>query len=367
MFLKKKKRFLLALVMVFLFIGFLAIGCSESQTADKAEVEEEKVIELTDESGRNLKLPFPLQKVVVVNAYNVEFVRALAGTEAIVGMDDNSAKYEGYWPGYSKENNVGKNQSELNYEKIISLKPQALIIPRNGAWEEAEKQLKPFDIPVVVITGWDVTKHVSNIETLGKMFDQPEKANTMAEFYNKYNNLVAERLKNVDRKKVYLENWAKPYISPIPGSGHHDMIENAGGKNIFDDIVFADQPSAKGSVHDFEIDPERILTEDPDVIIKYNNGNYVPLPFEEQIALLEEMAGRPGWSNLKAVKSGNVHTISNFAAGASSKTVGMVYIAKWLYPELMQDIDPDQAHREWIETIQGVPSKDHYVVSITDK
>lgn len=324
-------------------------------------------IEIVDDLGRSVNLPFPLKRVAVVNSYDVEFVRALGGIDAIVGMDENSARLGDYWPGYSTDNNIGKTQSELNYEKIVSLSPDALIIPRNGAWEAAERKLQPFGIPVFVITGWDVAKHTENIESLGAAFDSKDKALKMVDFYTKYTTLLESRLKNIKRKKVYLENWAKPYISPIPGSGHHDMIVAAGGKNIFDTINFADQPKNKGSVHDFEVDPERILLEDPDLIIKYNNGHYTPLPEAQQKAMLQEMASRPGWGNLKAVRNNALYTISNYAAGASSKLVGMIYIAKWLYPEHMADVDPDAVLREWVEGFQGVPMKSPYVVRLDKK
>jgi len=32
-----------------------------------------------------------------------------------------------------------------------------------------------------------------------------------------------------------------------------------------------------------------------------------------------------------------------------------VQVAKWLYPELFEDIDPEEVMREWIEIHQGLP------------
>ena len=62
---------------------------------------------------------------------------------------------------------------------------------------------------------------------------------------------------------------------------------------------------------------------------------------------------RPGWSDLQAVRDGNVHMITGFAGGGLGKIIGSVYLAKWLYPEEMADINPDEVFAEWLD-LQGV-------------
>ena len=69
---------------------------------------------------------------------------------------------------------------------------------------------------------------------------------------------------------------------------------------------------------------------------------------------IQDLKKRPGWSELNAVKQDRVYIMSYFIAGGISKLIGKLYIAKWLYPEKFQDVNPDQVAKEWIETFQGV-------------
>ncbi|WP_319529490.1 ABC transporter substrate-binding protein [uncultured Cohaesibacter sp.] len=193
-------------------------------------------ISITDDSGRTLTFEAPLKRAVVFNRYNAEFVRAVAGMDVIVGVDSWVTRDPTYWPNLKDGMLVGEGQREPNYEAIIAQNPDVVIFPRNGSWQEAIKTLEPFDIPVVVLTGWDVLKHVSNITSFGKMFDAEDKAAKLNEFYTGHMALLQERLEGVERKAVYLEEKT-PYRSVLRGSGWHDMIEAAGGRNIFEDVA----------------------------------------------------------------------------------------------------------------------------------
>ncbi|WP_010275561.1 ABC transporter substrate-binding protein [Paenibacillus senegalensis] len=363
------------LVFVICMLAIIAAGCGQTggdsapRNADvpltETETDSPETLTIVDEMGREVEIALPVKRVAVFNTYNVEFVRAVGGIASIVGMDAGAYGYKEYWPGFDDKNLIGKGQSEPNYEMLVQVKPDVVIIPRNGLWEETIEKMKPFDIPVVVMTGWDVSKHVENITMLGLLLDQKERAQELNDFYLNYMNLIQSRLEGVPRKYVYVENKAD-YMSPVPGSGHHDVIENAGGINIFEDIVYAEQPTSKGTVHSFEIDPERILSKNPDMIVKFVSGSYIPPEPEEMQNQLDELLKRPGWEQLTAVQNQNVHISSEFATGGSSKLIGTVYYAKWLHPELFPDLDPEAVYREWIEHFQQVPFKPGGYYSMTD-
>jgi len=51
-----------------------------------------------DDVGRTVEVKTPAHRVVVFNRYNAEFIRAIAGTAPIVGIDANTAKERAYWP-----------------------------------------------------------------------------------------------------------------------------------------------------------------------------------------------------------------------------------------------------------------------------
>ncbi|MEQ1758528.1 MAG: ABC transporter substrate-binding protein [Vicinamibacterales bacterium] len=320
---------------------------------------------VVDDVGREVKLPIPLQRTVVFNRYTTEFIRAVAGMDVVVGFDVDMRRSGNYWPGAKAIMVVGQAQSNAtpNYEAIVSTKPDVVFFARNGPWEEASRVLAPFDIPVFVMTGWDVLKHEWNVETLGQLFQEPERAAKLNAFYRNYRALLASRLEGVTRKRVYIEEVGE-YKALLKGSGWHDMVETGGGINVFGDINILDQPSARGTVQGFDTDPEEIIARRPDVIIKLYSNQSIRIDAPDALNILKGVAARPGFSDTSAVKSGEVYSLSYYHASAASKIVGALQIAKWLYPDRFTDVDPAEAMRVWLEDFQGVKAPGGYWVSL---
>jgi iron complex transport system substrate-binding protein len=315
--------------------------------------------------GREVALPLPLRRIVVFNRYTTEFIRAIAGMDVVVGFDVDVRTSGAYWPGAQATMVVGQAQSNAapNYEAIVQTQPDVVFFARNGPWEEASRVLAPFHIPVFVITGWDVLKHEWNVDLLGRLFAQPERAVKLNAFYRGYRDLLKTRLEGVTRKRVYVEEVGD-YKALLKGSGWHDMVETGGGINVFGDINILDQPKARGTVQGFDTDAEEILSRKPDVLIKLHSNQRIAIDDAEARAVLQRFVARPGFENLAAVKAGQVYSLSYYHASAGSKIVGALQIAKWLYPDRFADLDPSEAMRIWLEDFQGVPAPGHYWIRI---
>jgi iron complex transport system substrate-binding protein len=322
-----------------------------------------EILRFRDDVGREIELPVPVTRTVAFNRYTTEFIRAIAGMKVIVGVDFDAAKASAYWPGVTNAMVVGQGQTAPNYESIIAVKPDVVFFPRNSLWEEASRVLKPFGIPVVVLTGWDVLKHEENVELLGRIYRMEERAAELNAFYTHYRDLLAERLKGIQKKRVYMEEVGE-FKTLLKGSGWHDMIESGGGLNVFGDVKILDQPSARGTVQGFDTDPEEILARKPDVIIKLYPNQYESIDPANALNILKGIAARPGFSELPAVRNRQVYSISYYHASGCSKIVGALQIAKWLYPERFTDIDPAEAMRVWLEKFQGVPYPGGYWISL---
>jgi iron complex transport system substrate-binding protein len=314
-----------------------------------------------------LTLTTPLKRVVVFNRYTTEFVRAVAGMQPVVGVDIDAARNRDYWPTVTPSMLAGQGQSSPNFEAIVGMRPDAVFFPRNSDWGKAAAVLEKFGIPVIVMTAWDVLKHEENVSLLGRLFGQPQRAARLNAFYRGYRDLLAQRLQDLgsQRRRVYIEEVGD-YKTLLKGSGWHDMVELGGGRNVFGDVNVFEQPAARGNVQGFSVDPEEILARRPDVIIKLEAAQYLPhsRAYSEQV--LQGIAARPGFARLPAVQSGRVYHMSYYLAGACSKIVGALQIAKWLYPERFADIDPLQAMRIWLEELQHVPAPGGYSVSLAE-
>lgn len=309
---------------------------------------------IIDDVGRSVEVDLPIERAVIFNRYSVEFARAIGAIDQVVGTGASTYRDPDYWPQFTEANVVGQGQNDLNYEAIIAQNPDLVILPRNGVYEEAARQLEPFGIPVMVITAWDTLKHVENVELMGRLFGHEEQAEELIDYYTGYKELLAERLEGVSTVSVYFEE-TRPLVTVTPGSGWHDMIAAGGGANVFGDIVIADEAAARGNPNAFTIDPEEIVQRAPAVIVKLEPGSYTTIPEDQFYRTWQNLIGREEIKSTPAAKSDNVHVINYYLAGGSSKITGALQIAKWAHPDLFADIDPEEAMRQWIEDFQGLP------------
>ena len=332
------------------FWGISCVLCLLLGAAGRAQGVEKLFV---DETGYKVSLNVPVKRAVVFNTYNAEFFRAVGGKDVLVGLDRGTFALEKYWPGFSNSIVVGQGQQEPNWEKVVSARPDVVVMPRNGAYEVARQKLGPFGIPVIVMTGWDVTKHYENVLLVGELTGRESRALALNAFHKKYDRIVDERVRGLPTRSIYLEKGAK-FFTSLVGSGWHDMIVQAGGRNIFDQINFASQAKSKGNVHEFEIDAEAVIRANPYAIIKQIDTSYLPPGKEKMAAAIAEIKARPGWDSLDAVKSDRIYIVTYFGAGAVSKLVGKLYIAKFLHPALFANIDPAAVMKEWLTEYQGV-------------
>lgn len=325
-------------------------GCGAQSTQSSTDAGTQ--ITVTDGVGREVVLDHPITKAVVASRYNNELIRAIGSIDKVIGVDTNTAQDRAYWSQFDPDEVIGKGQTDLNYEQIIKLAPEALITPKNSSWEQDIEKLEPAGIKVIVVTGWDTPRMEEQLDILGTVFDNKEGSDKVKTFFRENMDAVAKRVGNIqDKLSIYWE-YGDDYSTAIPGTsndGWHQMMVSAGGINIFGD---PDLPSDT-------VDPEEIIKADPDLIMKVTSGRalkgtgvYTPPTTEEFADIAQEMAARPGWSDLKAVKNHNFYIMTGFCGGGLGKMIGTVYTAKWLYPDQMSDIDPDEIFAEWMQ-MQG--------------
>lgn len=320
--------------------------------AGSAEGDAPETITLTDNVGREVELPYPVETAAVALRYTNELIRACGAIDHVIAVDLNTAQDRDYWGMFDPENVIGKGQRELDYEQIIKLAPQVLILPANGSYEEAIEKLEPFGIKVFVISGYDTDDFVNQCENIGKMFNVEDKANAFCQYFTDKLVYIDEQLKDVEPRTYYYEGNTD-YATILEGDTFYRMFELAHARNIFAE-------DAEG-INAKEVDPEAVIQRDPDVIVKCitpdaarsGTGLYSPPPLEQFREVYQSIISRPAWDSVKAVKNDEIYFMTQFSHGGACKLVGTMYIAKWLYPDLLPELDPDEVFRAWMEDFQG--------------
>ena len=343
------RRSMTVLLTVILALGLLS-GCAPQQAGEEtaspsmsaAPAEETRTV--TDSIGREVELPAGEELTAVVsNAYNMELVNAIGAMDQVVGVDWYIWQDEQSWQGrFTEEMQVGKDP-ELDYEKIIALAPDVLILAENGGWEEAQRALEPFGIAVFVSNAYYTDEFLDTTLMLGEVLGHQEEARVLYDYFAQKLDYIDAQLEGVEKKTVYFE-YRTLGRTTVPGDYFYYMIEYAHGDNVFQDAA-ANQ-----------VDPEAVVEANPQYIVKVSapdvTSSYYPPTPEEHQAIREELIARPGWDEIDAVKEDNILLLSHYVHGGASKLVGCMYVAKFLYPEQLLDLHPEQVFHDWLTLFQ---------------
>lgn len=303
-------------------------------------------ITVVDDQDREVTIEGPVERAVVALSYNNEFVEAIGAGDRVVGVDRGTVQRAPYL-GLTEDDIVGESIGELNYEAIVALDPDVAIIPRNGAWQEAAERLAEFDIPVVVVTSWDVDVFEETIDLLGEVFDEPEGARAVRDFHDEIVTAVADSVAGLEPVPVYWET-DQPYITALPGSGFDQVITGAGGTNVFGDITGGD------AQHEITVDPAAVVERDPAVVVHEQPPSAEPYAAGEVEEIVAGIPARPGWSGISAVENGEVYVTNGWATSGLAKAIATAYLATWLHPEQTADLDPAGYLERWATEFQGV-------------
>jgi iron complex transport system substrate-binding protein len=122
------------------------------------------------------------------------------------------------------------------------------------------------------------------------------------------------------RPRVYFEEWDQPLICGIRWVS--ELVEIAGGRDIF-----ADRSSSSLAQGRIVSNPDDVIDADPDLII----GSWCGKKFRP-----EQVAARPGWPRITAVRDGELHEIKSpliLQPGPAALTDGLdalqAIVARW--------------------------------------
>ncbi|RDV82539.1 ABC transporter substrate-binding protein [Ammonifex thiophilus] len=338
-----------------LLLGLIA-GCGKSQPG--AVAEKAQKITITDSYGRQVEVVSPPTRIVSLNPNVTEMLYILGAGERIIAVSEGQQ----FPPQVRGKETVGPTFTP-SAEKIIALRPDAVFAygPSGGPAlkKEIAEQLEAAGIPLIYLDLYKPQTFSSDVRTLAKIVNQEKKAEDYLAVVDKYRQLIKERigrLKPEAKVRVYLEGRTGDYVTYSKGSGGDERVTLAGGIN-----VAANEPGKYPRVS-----PEWVLQKNPQVIVKEILKDKAPMGYGvTDTKKLEEIRAalmrRPGWDKLEAVKQGRVYLVSTEISGSPRDIVLLCYYAKWFYPELFTDLDPQAVHRELLTKFYGVEPRGVWV------
>ncbi|WP_367358362.1 ABC transporter substrate-binding protein [Methanothrix sp.] len=324
---------------------------------------EEELI-FIDIFGEAVTINKPVERLVNMGWNGVDVTRALGAEDLLVAVGrDYRAKTPISYPIISKLPSVGDTADNCDYEKVLSLEPDAVQTNLEASWAVAEGGRAQYDkfkdnlpgIPLICLNVREIDNLSRNIRTYGYIIDKEDDAEEFASWIEKQNDLIKSRLESLsdeDRKDVYFEH--RRYQTKGSGDRYSKSYIMAGGKNIADDLVGQESPNYYSVL---DIDPEYVIMKDPEFIFIHaaTQLNASDHGFETNdpsvmAAMRDELIARPELANVTAVEEGNVYVLDESILGGAGQTlIGSLYMAKLMHPELFEDIDPQAILQEYID------------------
>jgi iron complex transport system substrate-binding protein len=318
-----------------------------------------ETVTITDGFGREVTVTKPIRTVASGISMVSELMVSLGLKDRIAGIDRSTATSDFIFQDLLSLPSIQTaedNHYNVDFEKIIALDPDVFItgvIPQEG-FDTIVDTLEP-EIPCIALSYDTPEETAESVALLGELFDCQEAADDYIEFFNGTIDMIAERTADIreeDKPKVYYE-WMPYYTFNKDLYMYQVQIDIAGGVNIA-----ADMATTYGL-----IDPEWIIEKDPDIILAmamdYSYMGYDAVEcgykvddYSSMRAYRESVMNRSEISDVTAAREGQVYVFHyNLSATAC---VGYAYMAKWLHPDLFEDLDPQALHQEWLTRFIGL-------------
>lgn len=268
-----------------------------------------------DDLGREVELDTPPQRIASVSLATDEMLFDLVGPERILGVthfasDAAISNIADHLGGIEHTDLVG------NPEVLISLDADLVILStyNNPA---ALDQLLDADVPIFVLDGFKSLGDIrANLRTLGRVTGEEERAEELIATMDE--ELLAVQQAVAEYEPVRVLYYEPGGITYGPGSTVDELITLAGGINVIAEADLGPYPL---------INPEFIITADPDVILL---GGW----FSKEDDPVDWISHDPVLRTLRAVQSGRVYPVSDAHLTTVSHYVvrGVEEIAAMLYP-----------------------------------
>jgi iron complex transport system substrate-binding protein len=262
--------------------------------------------------GREVIFAFPPKRIVSLAPNITEILFGLGLDEEIVGVSIHCN-----YPDKVKDRVRVGSYISLDFERIVSLKPDLIIATGAGNTREMVERLERLGFPTYAIFPKRFDDVLQSIRHLGQVVGREREARSIIQSMQRRKERVVERTKNFSRPKVFLQIGEAPIVTVGKGSFGDDLIRLAGGENV--------------AGNDREMYPrlgmEEILKRSPEVILISSmnpKGDY-----ERGFREWER------WKIIPAVKQGRIYLIDSDLIDRPSPRIieGIEEIARLIHPE----------------------------------
>jgi iron complex transport system substrate-binding protein len=230
-------------------------------------------IQVVDDAGDTIRLQAPARRVVSLIPASTELLFAIGAGPSLVGR----TRYCDYPEAAKAVPDLGDG-IKPSIEAVLAQRPDLVVLYNSGQNAAVAGRLRELGIPALRVNT-DALSDVGRVaRILGPLTGRQHEADSMAAVFDTAL-AAASRPATGRRPKILLLVWEQPPMTIGRGSFLHELIERAGGENVFSDV------SASSGV----VSIEAVAARNPDLIFTTTEG---PAAF----------ATRPEWQVIPAIR-----------------------------------------------------------------
>ena len=287
---------------------------------------------ITDMTGRKVTLPGKVNRIIPTFKPVTLCLLSLGLQNKIVGIDSHSKRdklTQAVFPEVAKLKGVGSKSTGLNFETIVSLKPDLVVLYAQKDGPVLAHRLETLGIASILILPESFENVKKSLQVMAMAAGQPERAEKTVKVMDDMLAQVADRIKNIplsERKTGYFASPRGLFSTAAGNMLQDDIMSRAGVINVAHEL--------KGYFQD--ISPEQFITWNPDILILSRSLGRRTV----------ERLNDPALGQVKAVRTKAVYrfpcNIAPWDFPSPLSALGTLWVAKKAYPDLFADTDMEK-------------------------
>ena len=196
------------------------------------------------------------ERVVSLAPSLSEIVVELGAADLLVGVLDGGERPEAL----VNVPSVGK-YGQLDMERLLSLKPDLILLWPGSVGPAQREQLQRLNIPVFVAEPHSLEQLTTQVQTIAEQLGRAEAGRQLAVQLRQRLAELRQRYQRAEPLRVFYQVWNQPLYTVGGGQIISDALNVCGARNVFDDLKL---PAPQVSIESvLQRDPEMILVGDP--------------------------------------------------------------------------------------------------------
>ena len=193
-----------------------------------------------------------VERVISLAPSLSEIVVELNSADLLVGVLDAGER-----PAELKDIPSVGSYGQLDMERLLSLKPDLLLLWPGSVGPAQREQLKRLNIPTYVAEPHNLEQLAAQIEAIATQLGRPERGVSLAANLRQRLDSLRQRYRRDEPLRVFYQVWDRPLYTVGGGQIISDALQVCGARNVFADLT---QPAPQISV-------EAVLQRNPEVIL----------------------------------------------------------------------------------------------------